>query len=106
MQSNKISTLAARLKASKEAYLETERSRGVDAGRAWAIEYADYEDLLGFHDCAFKAQTLGYSSQVLLDCFPQAGDIDYFFGDAADVSDEYVHGFVAGAIMACVEAQY
>lgn len=99
-----MTTTIARLSASKELALQNDFLLGKEAGRDYAADDADYQDLRRLSRINFPNDDYRGAGRALaraLDPRDERSQSDVFeecFGDdAEDVTDAYIAGFIEGA---------
>jgi len=93
-----METALDRLRLSKQKFEIGEEDRGMEEGKEWAMQYAEYADLQRIGNIpGHVLEHDGFSLGALLKLFEdESVDKEYFFGDEKNVSDARVTGFLKG----------
>lgn len=98
-----------RLRASKHKAEAADTTRGAQAGRLWAQRDAEYEWLKRLADETCVRSQPFETLRAAIDPNEQIdpGDVhEICFGDENDTSNEYIFGFIDGAVEAFAEVRY
>jgi hypothetical protein len=102
---DEMEAMIERLRASKAKYKESERTAGVEAGKKWAINLADYEELklianLDISDCGDEeGNAWAWVDEHLGNEHPDESFLIDPDHPRSCPSDEYVEGFLEGAAL-------
>ena len=89
-----------RLQASKAQFIEQQRAEGIEFGKEWATEVAEYAELVAVVAVNYEAFSDGDDDLIqhlLVDVLEYNVESEVLFGDQANVSNAVVMGFIDGA---------
>ncbi|MEZ2147954.1 hypothetical protein AAE026_37640 [Bradyrhizobium sp. DN5] len=98
-----------RLRASKRNAEAADRTRGAQAGRLWARNDAEYECLKRLADETCVRSQPFETLRAAIDPNEQidSGEVhEICFGDENDISNEFIFGFIDGAVEAFAEVRH
>ncbi|MHC2415547.1 hypothetical protein ACVJGC_008138 [Bradyrhizobium diazoefficiens] len=98
-----------RLRASKHKAEAADTTRGAQAGRLWAERYADYQWLRRLADETCLRSQPFETLRAAIDPNEQIDPSEVHeicFGDENDTSNEFIFGFIDGAVEAFAEVRH
>lgn len=98
-----------RLRASKRKAEEADTTRGARAGRPWSQRYADYQWLKRLADETCLRSQPFETLRAAIDPNEEIdpGEVqEICFGDENDTSNEFIFGFIDGAVEAFAEVRH
>lgn len=98
-----------RLRASKHETEAADATRGAQAGRLWAERDAEYEWLKRLADESCVRSQPFETLRAAIDPYEQIdpGEVhEICFGEENDTSNEYIAGFIDGAVKAFAEVRH